>query len=165
VKGFHRVGIFDDPEMTGYDPLDSESYDLIEIEGGLMLRTHAAGSCLVADGCPIHAPSDHALRNAPMKWAPSMRMLFRRCTHGELHPDPDSLGFENTIALVKTLGGTPTLGYDGWHPCCVDKCCGLTDIELVGVPFDEGQAYMVLRSLNDGGDGTQDLWAAVDPPR
>jgi hypothetical protein len=147
-----------------FDPLDSESYDLIEIDNGVMLRTHPVALCAVgvSAGCPIHAPSDHALRDAPMTWQPRIRMLFRRCPHDVMHPDPDSLGFENTIALLRTLHGEPTLGYDGWHPCCDERCCGLEDIELNGVPFDEGQAEMVVRALSDGGDGTRDLWTAAD---
>jgi hypothetical protein len=164
---FHRPNR--QPNAGGYDPLNSESYDLIEIEGGRMLRTHPAGACLVEDaGCPIHRPSDHPLRDAPMTWSQPLRMLFRRCDHGVLHPDPDSLGFENTVALLRTLNGEPALGFDEWHPCCTQRCCGFSERQRPegwpGDVFDEGRTYMVGRAMSaDDDGGTVGLWQSADP--
>ncbi len=68
------------------------------------MTAHAPTAC---DGtpCPLHAPSDHHMRD----WPTVLRMsglIERTCAHGVGHPDPDSLAW---------------LGGDGIHGC--DGCC------------------------------------------
>lgn len=147
---------FNRPPGIELGELDASTYDLVEIEGGKILRTHPASSCLM-DECVIHNPSDHPLRVAPMIWSAHMRLVFRRCTHDVLHPDPDSLAFAHTVALINTLAGEPALRYDGWHPCCDARCCGLGEAP-VDLPFEESQAYMIQQH----GDGSG-MWEIVDP--
>lgn len=142
--------------------LDSDSYDLVEIAGGQLLRTHPASDCLDVGGCPIHNPSDHPLRNAPLVWADELRLLFRRCPCGALHPDPDSLAFNNTVALLRTLAGEyGSMPLDGWHPCCSLSCCGYGRGMADELGYDVEAGEMIARHLNDGG-GTESLWESVD---
>lgn len=60
--------------------------------------------------CPIHNPSDHPLRDAPMqiRWG---GLIERTCPHGIGHPDPDSLDW-----LRRHGHDAP-----GIHGC--DGCC------------------------------------------
>ena len=47
--------------------------------------------------CPFHAPSDHALRDAPLNIRFDRYALVERlCPHGVGHPDPDSLAYYRT---------------------------------------------------------------------
>lgn len=40
-------------------------------------------------GCPIHSPSDHAMKEWPTHWRDDGRFMERICPHGIGHPDPD----------------------------------------------------------------------------
>lgn len=105
--------------------LDSGEKDLINLADGTVLSTHGPAHCL-GDHCCIHNPSQHALRAAPMVWAQEMRLMFRRCEHDALHPDPDAMEFSNVMALMTGSGW-----YDGWHPCCPQQCCRQVQEPLV----------------------------------
>ena len=62
------------------------------------------------DGCAIHAPSYHSMR----EWPQLMRetyLIERLCSHGIGHPDPDSVAFLNRR------------GDDGWGAHGCDGCC------------------------------------------
>lgn len=114
--------------------------DVVALHDGTLLVTHPAGRCLFHH-CVIHNPSPHSLRAAPLVWDDALRLMFRMCDHGSVHPDPDSLGFKNFAALAKRGGGAPhMLAYDGWHPCCEGRCCveadGADDVE--DQPEDNG---------------------------
>lgn len=67
--------------------------------------------------CPLHAPSDHPLVDAPvlMPVTADDLVLERLCQHRIAHPDPDS------VALADILDPTRE-GEHGIHPC--DGCCG-----------------------------------------
>ena len=93
--------------------LDSGRKDIISMPNGTVLETHGPLRCQ-GTFCCIHNPSEHPLRNAPMVWIKDMNLMMRVCSHEHLHPDPDSMRY-----LASWLGG-----FDGWHPCCGDRCCG-----------------------------------------
>jgi hypothetical protein len=95
------------------------SMDAIGLADGSTMQTHGPGRCL-GPHCCIHNPSDHPLRNAPLHWLASARLMLRRCEHEALHPDPDSLSYNTFMALLGVADAVP---YDGWHPCCPDRCC------------------------------------------
>jgi hypothetical protein len=62
--------------------------------------------------CPFHAPSDHPLKDAPMRIRLAKEGLVERiCEHGVGHDDPDS------VAYMQAQGHT----WAGIHGC--DGCC------------------------------------------
>lgn len=92
--------------------LDSGDVDLVTLYDGTVLQIHGPRKCS-GQACCFHAPSDHPLREAPMIWLRSLNLMMRKCEHGLIHPDPDSL------AHVWSRMST----FDGWHPCCAEQCC------------------------------------------
>lgn len=64
------------------------------------------------NGCAIHAPSDHPMRDWPVVMNRST-LVERRCPHGSMHPDPDSARwfYENGKGWVTV------------HTC--DGCCNV----------------------------------------
>lgn len=93
--------------------LDTGTVDLVILGDGSLARLHGPARC-AGVACPVHRPSRHALRDAPLTWIPELQLMMRRCEHGHEHPDPDSLAY-----LVARL-----LAYDSWHDCCPQRCCG-----------------------------------------
>lgn len=91
---------------------------------GVVVMNHAAQLC-EGGSCPVHRPSDHHMRDWPMRfqsdaaiWCPACErphglvLTARECSHGFAHPDPDSLAY-----LTKH---NPD-GQWGFHLC--DSCC------------------------------------------
>lgn len=68
--------------------------DFIRQADGSLRRVHAAGRCLGAS-CPIHRPSDHPLRDAPLQWRGDRGFMERICPCQIGHPDPDDLRVKN----------------------------------------------------------------------
>lgn len=76
---------------------------------GQLLVTHSAVNCV--SPCPVHAPSAHHMRDWPTYWDPQGRLLFRICSDGVAHPDPDDLVVRTTeISLMHLCDG-----------CCVPQ--------------------------------------------
>lgn len=72
-----------------------------------LVVTHSATNC--ARPCPVHAPSEHPLREWPRLWRADRGIVERLCpTHGVGHPDPDDLRVRNHWA-------------EAVHGCC--GCC------------------------------------------
>jgi hypothetical protein len=63
--------------------------------------------CCAGQRCPLHNPSDHPLKDAPMRWRGDVGIIERTCPHGIDHPDPDDLRIRS--------------GFGGVHSC--DGCC------------------------------------------
>jgi len=84
--------------------------EVICLQDGRLMAVHSANVC-ASEACPIHRPSDHGLSRAALFWDPDKRMLFRRCSHKVLHPDPDDM----KIQLWPE---------EGAHDC--DGCCEVT---------------------------------------
>lgn len=61
---------------------------------GLRLN-HAKNLCV--EPCPIHAPSEHPLNQAPLLWRGDRGLMERLCPHGVGHPDPDDLAYKRTV--------------------------------------------------------------------
>jgi hypothetical protein len=89
---------------------------------GLHVEVHARNDDCMQNGCCIHNPSDHPLRDAPMQWRvagpfdikPSH--MERVCDHGVGHPDHDSL------AYLERIGQHDLARHLARHGC--DGCCG-----------------------------------------
>ncbi|KQS98720.1 hypothetical protein [Cellulomonas sp. Leaf395] len=73
---------------AGAPPMTVQEF--IKVPGGV-LRTHGRASCAGPEPCPIHRPSGHPLRMAPMAWRADVGLLERICQHGVHHPDTDAL--------------------------------------------------------------------------
>lgn len=89
--------------------------DAIFLPDGTLLQTHHPSRC-VGHFCSIHNTSDHPLRDAPQLWDPRFKSIYRMCTHGNVHPDPDDFAFK-----VRSGFSALTLAFIGAHTC--DDCC------------------------------------------
>lgn len=69
--------------------------------------------------CPVHAPSDHRLNEAPLIWRADRRMFERMCSHGTGHPDPDDLAFKEKTMSEQMYKSRAF----GIHGCCAERCC------------------------------------------
>lgn len=77
------------------------------------LSAHDPADCEAP--CPIHAPSEHHMRDWPMHWRSDRYLMERICPHGIGHPDPDHL------ARVERLRGKEAADGQSVHGC--DGCC------------------------------------------
>lgn len=68
-----------------------------------------------ANGCVIHNPSDHPMRDFPTLWRDDRRIMERICEHGVGHPDPDTLAF---IAKSRGVGIAEIESVHGCDGCC-----------------------------------------------
>lgn len=89
--------------------------DVIALHDGRVMQVHPARECLTP--CPIHEPSDHPLKDAPLNWRPGPRLWERICPHGCGHPDPDDLAFKQATMLPAAYR---MAAFDS-HGCC--GCC------------------------------------------
>lgn len=80
-----------------------------------ILRTHAASICVPP--CPLHAPSHHPLRDAPLLWRADVGVFERVCAHGVGHPDPDSVSFLRYVLPFDEFEGR-ALDRHGCDGCC-----------------------------------------------
>ena len=91
--------------------MTSDESELWFVGEVLLSNVHPVSVC--ADGpCCLHNPSDHPLRDAPLRWRPGRRME-RVCWHGIGHPDPDDLAHRRASGHPDTAA----------HACC--GCCGI----------------------------------------
>lgn len=80
------------PTGTGQDTA-GEREILVTDSGQLIEGVHPQDTCF--GPCPIHSPTDHPLQAAASFWSNSRRLWMRICSHGSIHPDPDSLAWKN----------------------------------------------------------------------
>lgn len=89
----------------------SDDSEIWWVGPALLGNVHPASAC--ADGaCGLHNPSDHPLRDAPLRWRGDRRIMERVCEHGVGNPDPDDLAYRRAAGQDTTDG----------HGC--DGCCG-----------------------------------------
>lgn len=89
--------------------------ETVTLADGRLLAVHAARIC-TGPPCPVHAPSEHPLRAAPLGWVDGLGLMVRVCSHGRQHPDVDGL-----THLHRLLGDqAPTFALSHHH-CC--GCC------------------------------------------
>lgn len=62
--------------------------------------------------CVLHNPSDHPMRDWKLNWRGDTRIMERECPHGQGHPDPDDVAFQESIGRHLVAD----------HGC--DGCCG-----------------------------------------
>lgn len=90
-------------------------HDFWGMRDGSVLQTHGESEC--SGTCPLHAPSDHPLKDAPLNWRADRYLMERICPCGVGHPDPDHLDRVRQIASVEFAWG------QGVHGCCGRGCC------------------------------------------
>lgn len=95
----------------------TNSHDVIATVDGPLL-VHRAGEC-AGPTCVVHNPSQHHMRDWPLKWRSDRKLMERLCEHGVGHPDPDHLDF-----VRRTKGGAAA-ETDSIHGC--DGCCAAHD--------------------------------------
>lgn len=100
----------------------SEYRAVLAVENAVLSNVHPADQC-AGEGCWIHKPSDHPLRDAPV-WVMGRDEIYRACECFDrdseeptgLHPDPDWAAF---AARFVPWPEPPR------HPCCPARhCCG-----------------------------------------
>lgn len=82
--------------------------------GWIALSTHAENEGC-KDGCCIHSPSDHSMKDFPMYWRADRVLMERTCPHGIGHPDPDDIAFK------RVQHGGSVADAEAVHGC--DGCC------------------------------------------
>lgn len=87
-----------------------------------VVKTHDEVDC-AGRPCPLHNPSDHSLRDAPLviRTDYPVPLAERTCEHGIGHPDPDSLNYFLQHEEAVQLLGEDNLRALGTHGC--DGCC------------------------------------------
>ena len=85
--------------------------DHVIFRNGAVLSVHPRSAC--EPPCAVHAPSDHALRDAPLQWRADRQLFERVCEHGVGHPDPDDIRYRRVTRDDAA----------GVHGCCANECC------------------------------------------
>jgi len=83
---------------------------------GVRLNVHSRGDC-DGNGCTIHAPSDHHMKDWPTDWRGTGTGMERVCSHGVGHPDPDHVNFLRRRRLDRFADSCLR------HGCCSERCC------------------------------------------
>ena len=73
--------------------------DMVGLNDGrntVLVNVHTQDQC---DGhpCVIHNPSNHHMATWAPSWDDALGVMFRRCPHGNLHPDPDDVTYLRRI--------------------------------------------------------------------
>ena len=95
------------------DPADDpRATDATMVENGL-LTVHPPSACAGQGwGCWVHAPVEHALSSAPVRWRDDRAIAERICEHGIGHPDPQGAAYSWQVEGRDVTS----------HGC--DGCCG-----------------------------------------
>lgn len=100
------------PQRVGHVLSPKNAFaDVVVLVGGRTFYVHPKSTC--EPPCPVHAPSDHSLRDSQLLWRGDRYLFERECAHGVGHPDPDSLAYKRRV-------GAPESGV---HGCCEGFCC------------------------------------------
>lgn len=94
------------PKYVGFNTF------LINKDGETIKDVHYHDKC-EGQGCPIHHPSNHPLKNAHMTWRNGH--ILRVCEHGVAHWDADDIAYRQ-----RTSGRG-----QAYHCGCLCNCCGL----------------------------------------
>ena len=106
-------------------------------DGQILQYVHRPNQC-TGEFCVIHRPSDHQMRQFPLRWRNDIKLMERICPHGVGHPDPDHMAWE---------GGTRPHACDG---CCTSKPhrrhIRITQSAILEIPYNfritkDGELY------------------------
>ncbi len=115
VKRINKyAALWKDEEIPADGVWDEEYNMYITGSGQILVKIHPMAARCVEEGCVIHAPSDHNMRDFPTFWRYDAYKMERTCPHGIGHPDPDDLRYRNGI-------DPKNASVNGIHGC--DNCC------------------------------------------
>lgn len=80
-------------------------------DGMVLQGVHPATEC-EGRGCAIHHPSDHHMKDWPLKWRGDRDLMERICPCGIGHPDVDHL------AWFRLTHSEDDTWAEGVHGCC-----------------------------------------------
>lgn len=83
------------------------------------MSKHASDLCQ-GTYCCLHNPSDHHMKDWPLKFRSDKKVMTRVCPHGIDHPDPDDLAFGNRLHP----GSSHFRRLHGCDNCCKVKAEG-----------------------------------------
>jgi hypothetical protein len=86
-----------------------------------LVNVHDPSLC-EGQNCAIHGPSQHPLNKMPRTFHAGV--VFRVCSHGVEHPDPDSIAW-----LQRSTGDATVPLIAATHTCCGARCCREADID------------------------------------
>lgn len=69
--------------------------DIVGLNDGhstVLVNVHTVDQC-AGQPCCIHNPSNHHMMRWTPSWDDTYGVMWRRCPHGNLHPDPDDLDY------------------------------------------------------------------------
>lgn len=78
----------------------------------VLVNIHDPEAC-EGQGCVIHHPSDHHMKDWPLLFRSDKGLMERTCEHGTGHPDPDSLAWHISQ-------GREYMGVHGCDSCCME---------------------------------------------
>jgi predicted house-cleaning noncanonical NTP pyrophosphatase (MazG superfamily) len=110
IKGGFRYGFI----LCEQEPEETVPHEVTVLPNGYQLRHHMREECQ-GHHCPLHNPSNHVLKDAPLLWRNDRGLMERMCEHGVGHPDPDDLNYKAMML------GQDTVETEGVHGCC--GCC------------------------------------------
>jgi len=64
----------------------------VTIHGVSLTNVHPESAC-TGRPCVLHNPTDHTMRDWPIRWATDTALFERECSHGEWLVDPDQLDY------------------------------------------------------------------------
>lgn len=76
----------------------------------MKLETHDESQCK-EQHCCIHNPSNHHMRDWPIKYRANLGIVERICPHGIGHPDPDDIAYH-------LKQGNSWIAIHGCDGCC-----------------------------------------------
>jgi hypothetical protein len=127
---FLRGGFTNERGSMSAEWLIIEAVDDDGTPAGVMpVRVHSRERCEQRVlPCVVHNPSQHKMVTWPLRWRGDRSTMERICPHGQGHPDPDHMGYvqsltpENHTECPGPLKCQyPHLEYQGIHTC--DGCC------------------------------------------
>lgn len=94
--------------------LPKMAFDEYTTGTGQVVKVHAENDDC-KNGCVIHNPTNHSMRDFPTHWRDDRGIMERLCPHGVGHPDPDGMEF------IRKTRGEKAMYYESVHGC--DGCC------------------------------------------
>lgn len=90
-------------------------------DGSIFYNVHPREAC-EGRACCLHAPSDHVMRDWPLRWRNDRLLMERVCPHDVGHPDPDDLAYGE----MRMPGSAWSRGTHGCDGCCLNNEGNLT---------------------------------------
>lgn len=67
-------------------------------DGTVLVNVHTVDQC-AGQPCCIHNPSNHHMAQWSHSWDDTYGVMWRKCPHGNRHPDPDDLDYRRNRSM------------------------------------------------------------------